>query len=49
MEQQPTTMPEMNRDLVDKSIEMIFEMAKPDGRCVLEWCRGIIIDVSNGN
>ena len=40
---------EIDCDLVGKIIEMVFEMAEPDGRCILEWCNGVIIDLSKVN
>ena len=45
---QPTTMPQINEDLVGRKLDMCCKCFLEEGVEVLRWCQGEVLFVSNG-
>ena len=46
---QPTTMPQVDRDLVGKRLDVCCKCLLEEGGEVLRWCQGEVLSVSNGD
>ena len=46
---QPTTRPDVNKELIGVEIEMLYQHNEPCGKVVDQWCQGVVVAVKRGD
>ena len=46
---QPATRPDVNEDLLNKEIEILYEFTEPCGKVINQWCQGVVVAIKRNN